>query len=134
MPGWFSAAVVFEISVNGEIDGQRSISLLVVRAGDEREAGEAALAHGRAEEVNYKNSEGEPVTWRCTEVLLAEPILDDELTEGTEVYSCFVSADLLDAIRSQTVGEHSLNTRPCGGCCSAGLEPSASRGILRRDA
>jgi hypothetical protein len=107
MTGWFSAAVVFEISVNGEVDDQRSISLLVVRAADEQQARDAALAHGKAEEVDYKNSDGEPVHWRCTEVLLAEPLLDDELTDGTEVYSCFVSSELLDAIRSQTVGEHS---------------------------
>ena len=105
MAEWFSAAVVFEISVNGEVDDQRSISLLVVRADDEQQAREAALRHGQAEEVDYENSDGEPVRWRCTEVLLVEAMLGDELTDGTEVYSCFVTAELLDAIRSQTVGE-----------------------------
>jgi hypothetical protein len=34
--------------------------------------------------------------------LLAEEMLTDELTDGTEVYSCFASSDLLDATRDQT--------------------------------
>jgi hypothetical protein len=106
MAEWFSAAAVFEISVNGEVSDRRSISLLVVRATDEQEARSAALRHARAEEVDYENSDGQPVSWRCTEVLLAEPILDDNITDGTEVYSCFVTAELLEAIRSQTAREH----------------------------
>ena len=79
----------------------------MVRAADEQGAREAALRAGKAEEVDYANSDGEPVRWSCTEVLLVKSILDEELTDGTEVYSCFVSAELLDAIRTQTVGEHS---------------------------
>ena len=97
---WFSAAVVVEISVNGEVRDHRSIELRVVRADDEQEARESALRH--AHEVDYKNSDGELVTWRCTEVLLVHEVLDDELTDGTVVYSCFVSAELLEDIRAQT--------------------------------
>jgi Domain of unknown function (DUF4288) len=107
MAEWFSAAVVFEIIVSGEVGDKRSISLLVVRADNEHVAREAALRHGKAEEVEYENSDGEPVIWRCAEVLLAEPLLADELTDGTEVYSCFVSSDLLEAIRDQTLRGHS---------------------------
>ncbi len=97
---WFSAAVVFDIAVEGVVE-DHDVSLILVRASDADAARDEAVRHARERNDNYPNAAGENVTWRYTDVLLVHELLDEEPTEGAEVYACFVSAELLEAIREQ---------------------------------
>ncbi len=98
---WFSAAVVSEIAVDGVVGDDRSVDLILVRANDADAARDEALKYGRKQDVDYPNAVGDTVTWTCVDVLLVYELVDAEPTEGAEVYSCFVSAELLEDIRAQ---------------------------------
>ena len=74
-----------------------------LRASDSDAARDEALRQGRKENIDYLNEAGETVTWTCVDVLLVHDLLDTEPAEGAEVYSCFVSAELLEEIRAQSV-------------------------------
>ncbi len=104
MSPWFSAVAVFEIYVKEELQDDRSISMMVVSAPNEQAAYAAARRHAGDAEETYLNSDGEIVAWRAAEILTVYPLVEEALEEGTEVYSCLVTGELLDAIRSRLVG------------------------------
>src|SRR5207249_1758492 len=65
--------------------------LVIVRAGSEVQAGRKAERLTRAGVERYRNVFGETVTWRFKEVIDSYAILDDELADGTEIYSAFMN-------------------------------------------
>jgi hypothetical protein len=98
---WFCVALAFEITVAGATTADRSISLILVRAADTASARDEARRLAAEHEVAYPNADGETVSWRLSDVLDARTIADDELQEGTDVYSFMVSAELLEDIKAQ---------------------------------
>ncbi len=85
---WFGVRVLLRSVVNGGAQPDDPIfeeRVLVVQAPDE------GMASNKAEkfvgEVRYRNGDGETVEWLLDEVLDISPILDETITDGTEVYS-----------------------------------------------
>jgi hypothetical protein len=92
---WFGVRLVVECQVGKDPPGKRTYEdrLIVVRAGSEAEARRRAerLTRAAAAVERYRNVFGEAVTWRFREVIDSYQILDDALTDGTEIYSAFMN-------------------------------------------
>lgn len=86
---WFSAALSFECSIEGDPDADRlsDLSIRVVRAASEEEALHKAEAFGQESAHSYRNADNEKVVWSFVEVLEVQELFDSELTDGVEVYS-----------------------------------------------
>ena len=85
--GWFSARLLFE-SVDLETDEGLSLEerIIVVRAESEDAATAKARKMGHDSEEEYVAAAGNRVRWRFRTVADIQAILDDELSDGTEVY------------------------------------------------
>jgi len=90
---WFGVRLVVECQVGADPPGRRTYEdrVVVVRASSE------ALARRKAERLtrrggeSYRNFKGEKVVWRFKDVVDSYLILDDDLADGTEVYSAFMN-------------------------------------------
>jgi hypothetical protein len=90
---WFGVRLVVECQVGRDVPAKRTYEdrLIVVRAASDAEACRRAERLTRAAVERYRNVVGESVTWRFKEVIDSYPILDDELADGTEIYSAFMN-------------------------------------------
>ncbi|MEO8528321.1 MAG: DUF4288 domain-containing protein [Pseudolysinimonas sp.] len=86
MKTWFSAMLVFRITVSGNIEAQRARSLILFSSASFDDAFESALELGRGAEQTYLNGSREQVQWRLEKVETLDQ-LDAEIAEGREVYS-----------------------------------------------
>jgi hypothetical protein len=90
---WYGVRVVFECQVGSDPPGRRTYEdrIVVVRARSE------ALARRKAERLTrqggetYRNFKGEKVVWRFKDVVDSYMLLDDDISDGTEVYSAFMN-------------------------------------------
>jgi hypothetical protein len=100
---WYAVAVVDRIHVEGtdEAEDSYEISLVLVRSDAAEDAPDKALELSRQRDEQYRNAEGQLVTWTCIEALDASWIADG-VGEGSEVYSFFANAPLLEETRAQT--------------------------------
>ncbi|GAA0338421.1 DUF4288 domain-containing protein [Streptomyces blastmyceticus] len=62
-------------------------SFVLVTAQSEAQAREKAAAHGKALETSYENERGELITWRLRHVVDVGEVLDERLTDGSELYA-----------------------------------------------
>jgi hypothetical protein len=89
MTSWYSARLLFESSVEGDESDAPLCeeSIRVLRA----ESSDAALLKaadiGHAAEHEYPNDSGKLVKWSFVSVLEVQDLCEDELREGTEVFS-----------------------------------------------
>jgi hypothetical protein len=99
--GWYAVRFLLESLHPGEAEAPRFFEerILVVRADDEDEAREKAVAHARSQEDEYENALGNTVKVVFREVLDVQDILGDDITDLTEVYYHFLNADEVDQIR-----------------------------------
>lgn len=90
---WFGVRLVVECQVGKDVPAKRTYEdrLIVVRAASDAEACRRAERLTRAAVERYRNVVGETVTWRFKEVIDSYPILDDQLADGTEIYSAFMN-------------------------------------------
>src|ERR1700737_4167134 len=90
---WFGVRVVVEIQVGDDPPGRRSYEdrVIVVRASSDALARRRAETLTRADRESYRNFKGEKVVWRFKDVVDTYMILDDEIADGTEVYSAFMN-------------------------------------------
>jgi hypothetical protein len=90
---WFGVRLVVECQVGKDPPAKRTYEdrLVVVRAASEAHARRKAERLTRAGVERYRNVVGEKVTWRFKEVIDSYQILDDELADGTEIYSAFMN-------------------------------------------
>jgi len=90
---WFGVRVVVEIVVAKDPPTKRTYEdrIVVVRASSDTLARRKAERITRADEETYRNFKGEKVTWRFKDIVDTYMILDDKLSDGTEVYSAFMN-------------------------------------------
>jgi hypothetical protein len=90
---WFGVRLVVEIRVGNDPPGRRTYEdrLVVVRASSDTVARRKAERLARADEESYRNFQGEKVTWRFRDVVDTYMILDEKVSDGTEVYSAFMN-------------------------------------------
>ena len=90
---WFGVRLVVEIRVGNDPPGRRTYEdrLVVVRASSETVARRKAERLARADEESYRNFKGERVSWRFRDVVDTYMILDEKVSDGTEVYSAFMN-------------------------------------------
>ena len=90
---WYGVRVAVEIRVADDPPGKRTYEdrVIVVRASSEAVARRKAERLTRADEETYRNSKGELVKWRFRDVVDSWLILDDDISDGTEVYSAFMN-------------------------------------------
>jgi hypothetical protein len=102
-PAWFAARLLFERSFEGDPDApalfEETVVLLKSAAGLTAAARKAEKL-GRAGGHSYKNPDGEIVSWAFCEVLDVIQLAEEELGEGTEVYSHFLSAEGVRELRA----------------------------------
>ena len=86
---WFSARIIYVcILGNGqESRGLREESIRVLLADSEAAARQRAEVIGRQNEHEYRNSEGNLVSWRFVVVEEVQDLSEDEIVDGTEVFS-----------------------------------------------
>jgi Domain of unknown function (DUF4288) len=94
---WYTARVLFRCDVAGKPHSFEE-SYLMVRASDEEGAAQAASEAAAARGGSYRNPRGERVSVRVLSVLEAQEVLEDELTEGVEVYSRSVTRRTAEAM------------------------------------
>ncbi|MFF3619333.1 DUF4288 domain-containing protein [Streptomyces sp. NPDC002467] len=62
-------------------------SFVLLTAADEARAREKAEVHGKGLETSYENEAGELITWRPRHVVDVGEVLDERLTDGSELYA-----------------------------------------------
>jgi len=90
---WYGVRVAVEIRVADDPPGKRTYEdrVIVVRASSEAVARRKAERLTRADEETYRNFKGDIVKWRFRDVVDNWLILDDNISDGTEVYSAFMN-------------------------------------------
>ncbi len=90
---WYGVRVAVECQVGRDPPGRRTYEdrVLVVRASSDALARRKAQRLTRRGDESYRNFKGEKVVWRFKDVVDSYMILDDDLAEGTEVYSAFMN-------------------------------------------
>jgi hypothetical protein len=90
---WFGVRVVVEILVGKDPPAKRTYEdrVIVVRAQSDALARRKAERIARADGETYRNIYGENVTWRFKDVVDTYMLLDDKLSDGTEIYSAFMN-------------------------------------------
>lgn len=90
---WFGVRVVVEIQVGDDPPGRRKYEdrVIVVRASSETLARRKAERLTRRDGESYRNFRGERVVWRFKDVVDSHMVLDDDIADGTEVYSAFMN-------------------------------------------
>lgn len=101
-----------------------------MRAAGAAEAASSAERFGRAEDDEYLNSDGERVRWEFEMVIDLREI-GSRMTSGRELYSFFVSPDVLQEIQS-AVGAR-LVTLPGADGVGAQRTPHDPRQLTRMD-
>jgi len=98
---WFGVRVVVEILVGKDPPTRRTYEdrIVVVRSSSDALARRKAERITRADEETYRNFKGEKVTWRFKDIVDTYMILDNKLSDGTNVYSV-----LMDYSFYQSVG------------------------------
>jgi hypothetical protein len=106
---WYAVALVDRIHVEDEVEDDYEVSLVLVRSDIAEAAPEKAMTLARKKDEQYKNGEGQLVTWTCIEALDASWIADG-VEEGSEVYSFFVDGPLLEEIQRRIRERYSPGT------------------------
>jgi hypothetical protein len=90
---WYGVRLTVEIQVGNDPPGRRTYEdrVVVVHASSEAVARRKAERLTRADVESYRNVDGERVTWRFKDVVDCHLILDDDISDGTEVYSAFMN-------------------------------------------
>jgi hypothetical protein len=97
---WYSALLAFETGIDAGDDGEPSqaysLSAILFQAAD-GQAWATAEALGRSDDDDMPFVTG----WRFVDVLTVHNVFpDDEIRQGTEVYSAFLSHEALDGLRN----------------------------------
>jgi hypothetical protein len=85
---FYIAIILYES--NSDISGYLPLyqeCFVLIKATSIEEAQEKALAHGNQEQVTYQNENQEIITWSLKQVIDVNPVLDDELDDGSELYA-----------------------------------------------
>ena len=114
--GWYSVRFLLESVFPEEPDSSQFFEerIVIVRAADEDEAREKAVAHARSEEDEYENALGARVTVVFREVLDVKEILSDELADLTEIYYHYLNADEVNQIRKSLAPGSADEAWPAG--------------------
>jgi len=90
---WYGVRVVVECQVGSDPPGKRTYEdrVIVVRARSEALARRKADRLTRRGNESYRNFKGEKVMWRFKDVVDSYMLLDDDISDGTEVYSAFMN-------------------------------------------
>jgi hypothetical protein len=99
--GWYAAVLVIRSRVGVTTDSAPLLDhqVRLLRARDAENAYERALALGADETHSYSNSDGETVTWEFAGLHDLTALLDDDLSDGVEVYSWRTRDRIDDAVR-----------------------------------
>ncbi len=103
--GWFSARLVFE-SVHPDKDEAPKLfeeRIVLLRGRSEEQARARAAEYARSAREEFTNAFGRPVKWIFRDLLDVQPILDESIEDGTEVYSAFLDEDELDNLHRSLV-------------------------------
>jgi hypothetical protein len=86
---WYSVRVIYRSTIDGVEAGDSLMeeSIRVFTASNDDEASSKREGIARAGEHSYKNEKGEIVKWLVDSVDDAQDLCEDELSDGTEVYS-----------------------------------------------
>jgi len=99
---WFGVRLVVECQVGDDPPGKRTYEdrVIVIRASSDALARRKAERLTRRKDESYRNFKGERVVWRFKDVVDSCMILDDDLTEGTEVYYAFMNYRFYQSLAS----------------------------------
>lgn len=98
---WFAVRLLSESSIAQDPAAEPLFedTLVLLRATNEEAAQRRGEEYGRAAEHEYENEAREVVRWEFREVLDVQEVLDEEVTDGTEVYYRLLGPRELSAIR-----------------------------------
>jgi hypothetical protein len=60
---------------------------VLIKAGSPEEARDKSLCHARRQQVSYENEKKETITWSFKQLVEVSPIVDDSLSDGSEIYA-----------------------------------------------
>jgi hypothetical protein len=98
---WYSARLLLE-SVVKDDDATETLfedRVVLLRASSDAEAKAKAHRIGKSQEQEYLNADGAAVRWVFRELLDINPLYDNQLEEGSEVYSQLLDSKELKAVR-----------------------------------
>ena len=87
---WYVAEIVVRCRV-GRTSKEKTLydrQIKVLRASNHEMAYKRALKFGRTENHSYKNSAGEKVFWEFVGLGNLDTLLEDKISDGTEIHSC----------------------------------------------
>ncbi|MDL4774990.1 MULTISPECIES: DUF4288 domain-containing protein [Thermomonosporaceae] len=80
----YIAVLLFESSGRPQLFSE---DFVLLRAGSEEEARTRAEERGRAGETAFQNEAGETIKWTLRHVVDVAEVLDDDLSQDTDLYS-----------------------------------------------
>ncbi len=85
---WFSVQALFRCDVDGELDDVLyKKNIFLINVSDTQKASEKAGQTALSFEHQYKNSDGNEVSWKFVKVLEIQELLENELYDGIEVFA-----------------------------------------------
>ncbi len=90
---WFAARILIEALHPDEQDVEPLFEerIVLFRGDNEDEARKRARIHGESSQHEYKNASGKRVVWKFYDVLDVQELLDEQLRDGAEVFSGFLT-------------------------------------------
>jgi hypothetical protein len=101
---WYVARIALQCQVGENNPGPWTVDeqIRVIQADTHEQAYEKAVRLGNQQESHYLNSEGNMVRWIFLGVSDLDKILDDQITDGTEItYLWHETYDLLEFMREK---------------------------------
>lgn len=97
---WYGVQLLFESIVLNSPYDQKTYeeSIIIVKANSLEEAALKAEEKAINEEVDYQNVYGNLVRWKFVKIVEIYEILDNDLKQGTEVFSRYIIADKNDSL------------------------------------
>ncbi len=100
---WYVAEIIVQCRIQGKSEdpSEYDRQIKVLRAADHESAYQRALALGQAENHSYENLEGGTVHWEFVGLANLAELLDNEIEDGTEIYSWLQRGDPKAEVRSK---------------------------------
>jgi hypothetical protein len=102
---WYSVSLLFKsvhLNLPPEQDYLWEESIFLVRAAGKEEAHQAGERIGKEQEHEYVSATGDLVRWTFTRVESVCEILDEQISDGTEVFSRFLDSREITVLLGST--------------------------------
>ena len=102
---WFSASVITRSEKKDDPFILFEESIYLLQAEDDDDAWKKAEEKGRLSEQSYEAISGDMVTWVFDRVLSVFELFDEEVKDGTEIFSRFLKEEEVKSLQTPFEGD-----------------------------